>query len=315
MSQLLRTSFFLLLFTCAVGCQREPTEREERISAGGVELYCRIIGQGEPLLILPGGPGLGHDYFLPAFKRLATKYQVIFLDQRGHGRSALQDYSYETVNFANFVADVEAVREQLGLERMTLVGHSAGAYTAIMYAGRYPKRLQRLVLLNPPGATSEALAELGALYAEATEPFADKMASMMADPGFLQGDPELLERFSLLTQSVYFCDPKKVNELYVKFTPQSGYGFVQVMAAMYAGDLIQPFNLFPTLGNVQCPTLVLHSACDLIPEKVARAMVEALPHGQWAVVPDAGHYPWVEKPDAFFPLLEGFLEGKPEHSS
>src|SRR5690348_10492942 len=108
-------------------------QQEGFVDANGVMLYYLTFGRGEPLLILHGGPGASHDYFLPYLLPLARHHRLVFIDERGSGRSQkLQDPSGYTVE--NMVEDVEAVRQALSLDKITLLGHSYGGVLAQAYA-------------------------------------------------------------------------------------------------------------------------------------------------------------------------------------
>src|SRR5215831_14176590 len=93
--------------------------QEGFVDAGGVLIYYKSIGNGPPLLVVHGGPGASHDYFLPYLLPLARKHRVVFIDERGSGRSEkLEDAKLYTVE--NMVEDVEAVRRSLDLGRVAL---------------------------------------------------------------------------------------------------------------------------------------------------------------------------------------------------
>ena len=95
--------------------------REGYVDAHELMIYYKTFGRGKPLLILHGGPGASHDYFLPYLTPLARNHQLIFIDERGSGRSqTLEDASGYTVE--NMVEDVEAVRQALGLGQISLLG-------------------------------------------------------------------------------------------------------------------------------------------------------------------------------------------------
>src|SRR5664279_5195964 len=115
------------------------------VDAHGVMIYYSIIGKGEPLLIVHGGPGASHDYFLPYLLPLARTNRLIFIDERGSGRSQkienVSDYTVE-----NMVEDVEAVRKELNLGRISLLGHSYGGVLAQAYALKYQENLSHLIL-------------------------------------------------------------------------------------------------------------------------------------------------------------------------
>ena len=104
--------------------------REERIPAGSGSLYARDIGQGEPTIVLHGGPDFDTAYLLPDLDRLADIYRLVYFDQRGRGKSAAWVRASE-VSLATDVEDIERVRQHFGLEAPTLLGHSWGAVLAL----------------------------------------------------------------------------------------------------------------------------------------------------------------------------------------
>src|SRR3954454_3190671 len=102
---------------------------EGYVDANGVMIYYTSFGKGDPLVIVHGGPGASHDYFLPHLTPLARTNRLIFIDERGSGRSEkLEDVKQYTVE--RMVDDVEAVRVALGLGRINLLGHSYGGVLA-----------------------------------------------------------------------------------------------------------------------------------------------------------------------------------------
>src|ERR1700757_1304628 len=122
------------------------------VDAKGVLIYYETVGRGEPLLIVHGGPGASHDYFLPYLLPLAHTNKLVFIDERGSGRSEkLEDVKQYTVE--NMVSDVEAVRVGLGLGKISLLGHSYGGVLAQAYALKYQEHLSHLVLASTFAST------------------------------------------------------------------------------------------------------------------------------------------------------------------
>ena len=112
------------------------------------------FGKGPPLVVLHGGPGADHDYFLPYLLPLARTHRLIFIDERGSGRSKrLQDVSQYTIE--NMADDVEAVRVALGLGKISLLGHSCGGVLAQAYALKYQQNLSHLILNSTFASTRE----------------------------------------------------------------------------------------------------------------------------------------------------------------
>src|SRR5580692_10256101 len=127
---------------------------EGYVDAGGVLIYYTSFGQGPPLLIVHGGPGASHDYFLPHLVPLARHNRLIFIDERGSGRAQkLDDPAGYTVE--NMVEDVEAVRRELNLGKFALMGHSYGGVLAEAYALKYQNNLSHLILCSTFASTAE----------------------------------------------------------------------------------------------------------------------------------------------------------------
>src|SRR5690349_1773760 len=128
-------------------------EQEGFVDGNGVMLYYLTFGRGEPLLILHGGPGASHDYFLPYLLPLARHHRLVFIDERGSGRSQpLENLSGYTIE--NMVEDVETVRQALNLGKISLLGHSYGGALAQAYALKYQRNLDHLILASTWSSTS-----------------------------------------------------------------------------------------------------------------------------------------------------------------
>ena len=113
-----------------------------------VSLFVQVVGQGNPLLLMHGGPGLDHTDLLP-LQPWADQFTLIFYDHRCNGSSA--GAAVESMTWENLTADAEALRQTLGFDKWTVLGHSFGGNVALEYALRYPSSLSHLVLMNTGG--------------------------------------------------------------------------------------------------------------------------------------------------------------------
>jgi len=129
-----------------------PIEKGYKV-INGVSHYYEVVGEGVPVVIVHGGPGLDHSYFLPQMKQLAKNYKLIFYDQRGMGKSSA-DFDGKQMTMDNLVEDLDGIRRAFGLEKMNLMGHSWGGLVSMFYAVKYPGRLQSLILSNTTPASS-----------------------------------------------------------------------------------------------------------------------------------------------------------------
>src|SRR6266571_5118398 len=102
------------------------------VELNGVRIYTRRVGDGPPVVVLHGGPGAHHDYLLPQYDRLALGRTLLYYDQRGGGRSPVPRDT--PVGWREHVADLEALRDHWGLDRVALLGYSWGGLLALLSA-------------------------------------------------------------------------------------------------------------------------------------------------------------------------------------
>ncbi|HEX9165984.1 MAG TPA: alpha/beta fold hydrolase [Gemmatimonadales bacterium] len=264
----------------------------------GVSLFERRVGDGPPVVVLHGGPGAHHDYLLPGFDRLATGRTLIYYDQRGGGRSPVE--REVPVGWREQVADLEALRELWGLERLAIVGYSWGGLLAQLYALEYPCRVSHLALVSPAPAWRAARVEFEARFAaRSASPSIQSMRAALQASGLREHDAEAWRRRTFeLSVAGYFHDPAKVSEL----TPFRVTGRTQQEVWESLGD----YDLRPRLAALKVPAVVLHGDDDPIPAESART-VAALLGAPFHLLPACGHVPQVEAVEAFAALLDAFL--------
>jgi proline iminopeptidase len=142
----------MLLVACHPGPPSPPGDQasEGRVAGDGASLFYRMVGTGPDVLVMiHGGPGMDMGYMVPDFRPLEAHHRLLYYDQRGSGRSELLRDDASLYTMARHVADLEALRRQFGLERMTLVAHSFGPAIAASYAIAHPERVARMIFLGP----------------------------------------------------------------------------------------------------------------------------------------------------------------------
>lgn len=112
------------------------------IPTGSGELYCRISGSGIPLLLLHGN-GESFSIFQEQIAFFSQHYMVIALDTRGHGQSERGDTE---LTFLQLTQDVKTVLDHLHIERTNIIGFSDGGNTALLFAERYPERVNTMIV-------------------------------------------------------------------------------------------------------------------------------------------------------------------------
>jgi proline iminopeptidase len=278
--------------------------RTQTRAVRGVELFERRVGAGPEVVVLHGGPGAHHDYLLPGFDALAAAgggRTLVYYDQRGGGRSPVG--REVPVGWREQVADLEALREAWGLERLTLTGYSWGALLAMLYATEHPARVERLALVSPAPAWREARARFEAEFARRNaDPALQEERRRLRTGGLREADPAAYQqRVFELSVVPYFHDPAKVREM----TPFRVTGRTQQEVWESLGD----YDLRPALAGLGArglPAVVLHGVSDPIPFDNARAVADSL-GAALHELPRCGHVPHVEAREPFARIVGDFL--------
>lgn len=259
-------------------------------------LHYDLVGKGPRVLLLSGGPGFSPDYLRPIADALKSKYQFVLLHQRGTGKSK----DAQSLQFPKLVADIEALRKELGEEKLIVAGHSFGGILAMMYAREHPARLQALVLINSGGPTLAAAAKFTANLESRFS--AEEKAAIAEWTGKLKEQHEraVLEITKAKT-AAYFADRAKAKLLTDELSEDSfrDTTFWAIVPQMMALDIREG------LEKVKAPVLVLHGKQD--PLETAAEVHATFPGSQLVNLDDAGHFSWLEQPKAFFAALDGFL--------
>ena len=268
----------------------------------GVRLFERRIGDGPATVVLHGGPGAHHDYLLPNFDALAQNRELIYYDQRGGGRSPV---SRETpVGWREHVADLEELRHQWNLSRLSLLGYSWGGLLALLYASEHPDKVERLALVSPAPAWAEARREFeGRFAARNLAPSLQQQRAALRASGLREADPAAYaQRIFELSVAPYFHDPERTREL----TPFRVTGRTQ----QEVWTSLNGYDLRPRLGRMKIPALVIQGAEDVIPIEATRQLAELL-GAEIHLLPDSGHVPYIEAYEDFVKLLDNFLPRRP----
>ncbi|NEA65129.1 alpha/beta hydrolase [Streptomyces sp. SID12488] len=270
----------------------------------GTELACRELGEGPPLVCLPGGP-MQDSIYLGDLGGLSAHRRLIMLDLRGTGRSAVPE-NPASYRCDRLVDDVEALREHLGLDRLDLLGHSAGTNLAVLYAARHPKRVGRLALITP---------SVGALGITVTGEMRIRTARSRRD------EPWFPEAFAALEELVAGRAGADTFQAIAPFwhgrwdeaarahrAAEDGQRNAEAAAVFAAEGAFDPVGTREAIARLASPVLVLAGEVDLNSPPPAMAELSALfPHAQLVVQPGAGHFPWLDDAKQFAATTEAFL--------
>lgn len=270
-----------------------------------VVVHYGVGGSGPVMLAHPGGPGTSAEY-LGDLARLDEAATIVWLDPRGTGGSS-QPADPMAYGLDDYVADVEALRAALGLERMILLGFSHGGMVAQRYAAQHADRLDGLILLGTAALRDEATIERvsAAVERRAGEPWYAEVRPLL-DADELPGETdEEAGRSMLAMMPMYFHRWDAVAQGFVGSLAGSRYH----RRTFASWNLEAPaIDLRPELARITAPTLVVVGEDDFVCDVTsARLMADAIRGSRLAIIPEAGHFPWVEQPAAFRAAVDPFL--------
>jgi proline iminopeptidase len=272
----------------------------------GARLYYRALGEGVPIVVVHGGPGMDHTYLLPGFVPLSERYRLILYDQRGGGRSeGVIDSS--TVSFDQFVEDIDAIGDSLKLGRFVLLGHSWGGLVAIRYAARHPERLRSLVLMNSVEPGRRYASQSAQLFrAKQTPDDSAEIARIARSDAMRQRDTAAVNAMLRLTFRATFADRSLAKNLSINLDPRTARNMSPI-ATLVMGSLGRNFDLWGEAATVRVPTLIVQGAADAMPLDMVRELARTIPTAELQIVNGAGHFPYIERPAETFAGISEFI--------
>ncbi|HET9142189.1 alpha/beta hydrolase [Actinophytocola sp.] len=274
-------------------------------AADGTRLAYRVQGAGAPVVCLPGGPMMSAAY-LGDLGGLSRHRQLVLLDPRGTGESAVpaDPGSYRC---DRLVADVEALRERLGLDRLTLLAHCAGANLAVLYATRHPRRVDRLLLITPStvavGIAASVEQRRAVVAARAAEPWfaaAAEAFERVASGAPAAGDRSALAPFFYGAWTAASKAHAAAADRQRNDEAAAGFG---------SDGAFTPAATRAALAALAAPVLLLAGEVDLnTPPGVVAEFAGLVPNATLVIQPAASHHPWLDDPGAFVATAREFLD-------
>lgn len=297
----------------------------EQFSSGTHTLYYEVFGQGPALYVLSGGPGEPpNDPYRQIIDSLKSTYTCVLLHQRGTGLSRGIPMNASTVTVANYVMDVERMRQKRGDQKVVLLGVSWGGLLAMAYAAEYPERISNLVLLcSAPLSIRHWNALYGNQRVRRSNVELDSMELLQEKfRGNTERELDSLKRANpsspavvayknfirIHVRAMFYdrknIDYKKIDELF--------YGFnFQAIPLIDADVVNNRLDLAPRLKKLKAPALILYGRQDDQGEAVFYEQKAVLKNSQMFVIEECGHEMTEDQPEEFFRILMSYLQVKP----
>ncbi|MEV6893686.1 alpha/beta hydrolase [Kribbella sp. NPDC051137] len=261
----------------------------ELVDVGDVTLFVRELGQRSEkpsVVVIHGGPDVGHGYLVPGFEPLARDHHVVMFDFRGCGRSS-RGLPVDQLQPEYVIRDTHRLISRLGLGVVDLVGFSTGGRAAMQFVGQHPGQVRRLVLAS----TSAYPVADGAAYLagwpeyQRRQRLEDEANGVLRNSTIFVWDLDRAQEFLQLLGS----DPGDWSEEHTKEWVTGG-----------------PEQILREFGR---PILILHGEKDMgFPVQLAQRLHQAVP-SQLQVIPDAAHMCHFERPETWSNHIRDFLAG------
>ncbi len=269
---------------------------------GSIEIAYADEGDGDEAILFIHGLGS----YMPAWKKnipvLKNKFRCVALDLPGYGKSS-RAVHYGEMNFYSTV--LKDFIEKLGLEKVSLAGHSMGGQIAINTALLYPEIVNKLILIAPAGFEEFSVEET-------------KLTIKTCSPEYFSSTTTEMIKFIVranfhnIPEDAQFMIDDRINVI----GTEGFNNYCTVVSNSLRGMLDNPVN--DKLSQIMQPTLVLFGLNDKFipsrifhkttPEAIARAGAEKIPNSKLVLIPECGHFIPFEKPDEFNDAVSDFLE-------
>lgn len=331
--------FAIVLLSCCVvlkgappPCIASPAPSEHNVVLNGVRLYYRLAGPTTvtaPVIFLHGGPGYNsYSFAQTAGKRLETNLEMVYFDQRGSGCSERPWWS-GAYSIDLLVQDVEALRQKLRAEKISIIGHSFGGIIALEYASKYPQHVLKLVVvdaaIDAPSISELWLTQVKARYPKAWENAqrSHEAQTYAAAQRTKDSCAVAKARFGLVSKALSSVNQQEFRD-WEQFHNQSTAREQRAIDAQSGlsntGELSRAMFDPSSPSNVLCyvftdykrltmPVLVIAGKYDgAVGTAPAKLLAKRLPRGRYVEFENSAHFPYEEEPERFARVVSSFLK-------
>lgn len=274
---------------------------EFKTRLNGIDLWYRVSGRGPACLAPSPAWGASSDYLFRSLEPLEELFTMVYVDTRGTGRSE-RPKAPEAYGWADLTADLEALRDHLEQALLWLMGHSYAGAQAMQYALQHPEHVQGLMLVDTHAADDQEyqVDMIQRSHARQHESWYREAAQAWdAEP---RTDADL-EQMLEAVLPFYFVDQEKRERNMATFAAMSAS-----IQAWRSVSQRSPFSLVDRLSEIQASTLIVVGAGDFIcSPRQAQRLHRGLPNSKLLLIEEAGHFPWMEQPEAFYGGIRQFL--------
>ncbi|MBU2940924.1 alpha/beta fold hydrolase [Lacinutrix sp. C3R15] len=311
-------SITLLLVTITISAQQDPEIFDKFTSKfytiDGYKINVEVLGSGDPIFFLPGGPGNSHDYMQGNFGQYYKTNTVVFFDWLGRGKSDnaknASEYSVEAD-----VALIEKLRKLLNFDKISLVGHSYGTVPAQAYAIKYKDQVDKMVLINGfhSGAMWQANCDSYNHYAKTHFPEKWKQVDSLRALGYVSSQEPLKTVYGNFPTKYIYYHNTSLKQNVPKYTYRGWANDVYTTIIGKDGDFDVSGSMInqdyrQQLKDVKAKTLIVAGRYDGVSTPEFAVQYKTfMPQAQFEMFEQSGHNPYLEEPEKFYTIFETFM--------
>ncbi|WP_448569475.1 alpha/beta fold hydrolase [Thalassotalea ganghwensis] len=318
------SAFWLLLLIVSSQTWAKNIEKytEEYIDSKHGKIYIATLGEGEPVIIVNGGPGAGHRVFLGHLDFIANAgFKIVYFDDTGRGRSTREIDDKFTPQMTT--DDIETIRKHLKVDKVTLLGHSFGGIPAMQYVLQYPNNVRKLMMINASydDKSQQMNADNFIHIMKTRYPEKWENLSAIAASGISVNDMVYLKELfkGPFATELQWYDANNSEKLFKVPSKDPRDKFNLQVYADIIGDrhdgiingTLVGTSIINKLDNYKTPTLITAGRYDnaSTPQLVLR-LKKMLPQEitSYTIFEKSGHWPWIEEEHFFQTTILGFLK-------
>jgi pimeloyl-ACP methyl ester carboxylesterase len=284
-------------------------DQRSATTGDGRRLTYAVVGKGPVLVCHPGGPGMDGSYF-EDLGGLADVRTLVLVHPAGTAGS--DPWPEDAYSLARAADDVDELRATLGEERIDYLGHSAGGFVGQRYAGQYPERVRKLLLVGTfPRFTDElraAIVRQGRLHEQ--EPwFEDGLQAYAKRAAREYADDDEFDALYMAAFRFFFALYGEPERAFVERIREHGTRIDRRTLESF-NDQVASFDLRPELQHIEAETLIVNGELEAS-RAGEQELLAGISNARLAIVEGAGHFPWVEQPARFRDAVLPFLGPDP----
>ena len=297
------TKYCYILFLTSFLCF---SQTEEIITSGNSKLHYKTFGSGKPILIINGGPGMNCEGFSGIAQELAKmNYQTIIYDQRGTGKSTVENANSENITMDLMVEDIENLRKHLKINQWSILGHSFGGIMETYYATKHPETIEKLIFSSSGGVTMKFTSYVQErLSNNLTKIEKDSLSFFQKKLDNGDNSIETIKQRAKYLANAYVFDKANAPIIAERLTQTK----FEINTLVFQDLRKIKFDCSKSFKNFKKPVLVLQGKNDIITTETATEIAAAFQNSKLILMDDCGHYGWLDANKLYFNSINNFLK-------